>query len=234
VATDDRTAVVVDPAESDAVMAAVKRLGVVPALALVTHHHRDHTAGCADLRRLTGCRVLGPRDGESGCVDRVVAGGDWVAAAGTQAHVIGVPGHTRNHVAYHFPAERILFTGDTLFLGGCGRVFDGRSVDLWHSLRALRDLPDDTRVYPGHDYAIDNLEFAASLDPKDDDVRMRLERLRRDREAGRPLVPSTMLEEKRTNPFLRVDDPAFQRAVRMPHTDPVSVFTALREKKDEW
>lgn len=232
--TDGKTAVVVDPAEADPVTAVLQDLAIPLILILITHHHLDHTAGCDELRRRTGCRVVGPQNGDNGLVDRTVAGGDVITALGTEAQVIGVPGHTRVHVAFHFPDERLLFTGDTLFLGGCGRVFGARPVDMWGSLRELRALPGDTWIYAGHDYAIENLEFALSLDPRDANVRTRLDRLKRDQEAGRPLTPSTLLEEKRTNPFLRVDDPAYQRAIRMPHADPVDVFAAIRERKDAW
>jgi hydroxyacylglutathione hydrolase len=207
---------------------------------LATHHHFDHVGGNRDLLEAhPGLRVYGSADDASripGITDRM-HDGDTIDLAGLSARVILIPAHTSGHVAYHFPTERAVFTGDTLFVAGCGRLFEGDAAQMMCSLAKLAALPDDTAVYCGHEYTEKNLRFAAMLEPGNARVQEKLARVRDERRAGRPTVPSTIADEKATNPFLRMQSPELAASARrlvpgLPADDPVALFAAVRSLKD--
>jgi len=223
----DRAAVV-DPGVSAPVTALLRERGLTLELILITHYHGDHTGGVAALRQAADCRVAGPSGGAIG-VDPVVHDGEVVGFAGHVIEVLEVVGHTDCDVAYYLPAAKALFTGDVLFSGGCGRVLGGQMAQMWLSILKLRALPDDTYLYGGHDYTIDNLEFAAHLEPDNRDVRERLVRVETGDETA-----ATLAEEKRTNPFLRCDSDAIAEAIGRPDDDAAEVFAAVRRRKDRW
>jgi hydroxyacylglutathione hydrolase len=157
-----------------------------------------------------------------------------MALGSLRLRTVAAPGHTADHVLYHEPGRRVLFTGDALFVGGCGRRFGVGADVMWRSLRLLRELPDDTQVYCGHEYGEDNLEFAAQIEPANPAIARRRAALEQRLRAGHPGVPSLLGEEKATNPFLRADVDAVGRAVGLPDGGPVEVFAELRRRKDEW
>ena len=211
---------VIDPGEASAVLAELRCRGWTPEALLATHGHADHVGGAAEVARRTGCPPL--------TMSRARTEWTW---SGGQLQVIAVPGHTADHVAFYDPDRQALFTGDTLFVAGCGRLFGCVAETLWNSLQRLTALPAGTRVYPGHDYALDNLAFAAQLTgPPDSVVADKLERVR----AGAATIPSTLAEERRTNSFLRCADPDFRRALDMEAMTPAAVFAELRRRKDVW
>jgi len=214
-------AAVVDPSSAQEVLSAARKLDVGISTILVTHHHFDHTAGCKALKSATGCEIVGPDHCGIPGLDRRVGDGDRVPVAGTEFLVLAVPGHTLTHVAYHSPEEKILFTGDTLFAGGCGRLCEGAAAQMLTSLNRLRSLPDDTLVYCGHDYTVENLEFAAHLDPDNADVKARRKEVTDLSRNGKPTVPSLLGTEKMTNPFLR-------------EGLTVERFSEIRGMKDRW
>ena len=228
------SAVAVDPSVAGPVAEAAREAGVRLAAVWVTHHHADHCGGAGDLRRRTGCAVIGPRDERLPALDRAVGGDDVLRVDDEEFRVLPVPGHTRSHVAYYAPREAVVFTGDCLFVAGCGRLLEGSAGQMWDSLRRLRELPVATRVYCGHEYTVDNLEFAAELDPADAVVRERLAAMRRRQERGEPTVPATIAEERQTNPFLRADAEAIANAVKRVGAPPAEVFAELRRRKDAW
>ena len=165
--------------------------------------------------------------------------GDRVAPAGLNrtGEVWDIPGHTRHHIAFVFAEAGLVFAGDTLFAGGCGRLFEGTPAQMNASLHRLATLPDATRVYCAHEYTLKNLAFAAEVEPDNEAVRQRLRRAEERRAADQPTIPTTIAEEKRTNPFLRVDEPAVREAVRgrgAEDGDPDAVFAALRAWKDRF
>ena len=210
---------VVDCAEADPVLAEVRRHAMRLAAVLATHHHFDHVGGNADLlAAVPDLRVYGSADDAPripGITHRV-RDGDTVEVGRVRGRVILIPAHTSGHVAYYFPDEGVVFTGDTLFAGGCGRLFEGDAAQMMVSLAKLAALPDDTRVYCGHEYTEKNL-----------------------RRANRPTVPSTIREEKATNPFLRTGSPELAASVRarrpdVPAGDPVALFAAVRQLKDRF
>jgi hydroxyacylglutathione hydrolase len=227
-----RTAVV-DPGSAEPVRQFLRGRGLTLDLILITHHHWDHTGGCEDLRRSVPCRLAGPKGG-SIPLDRAVADGDAIRFAGRSIEVLAVPGHTTHDVAYYLPSHKAVFTGDALFAAGCGRILGADAGRMWRSLCRLRALPDDTHVFDGHDYTLDNLEFAAALEPEDAAVQARLRRFRAAEAAGKPYEASTIGEEKQTNPFFRCDAPGFAAVLGMRGDDPAQVFAAVRSRKDRW
>ncbi len=226
----------VDPAVAAPVLDALDRLGWTLSLILNTHAHGDHTGGNLELKRATGCRVVGASADGSAIpgIDDAVSEGDRVAVGSRTAQVLAVPGHTRGHIAYWFEDSRVLFCGDTLFALGCGRVFEGTMAQMWSSLERLRVLPDDTLVYCAHEYTEANADFALSVDPDNQALRARAAEVQAQRRAGKPTVPSTMAEERATNPFLRADDAGLQRAAGLAGRDAASVFAEIRRRKDNF
>ncbi len=235
-------AAVVDCAEARPVLDEVRRRNARLVAVLATHHHFDHVGGNTDLlAAVPGLRVYGSADDAPripGITDRV-RDGDTVAVGGLRGRVIMIPAHTSGHVAYHFPSEAAVFTGDTLFAGGCGRLFEGDAAQMMQSLGKLAGLPDDTRVWCGHEYTEKNLRFAETLEPGNRTLAEKLARVRDLRAAGKPTVPSTIAEEKATNPFLRTGSPELAASVRarrpdLPPGDPVALFAAVRALKDAY
>jgi len=230
-------ALVVDPSESAPVLAALERLGLELAGILCTHHHRDHVGGNEELlRAFPSAAVFGSRTDATripGLTD-VLDDGDEREHAGFAFRVLHVPGHTRGAIAYRLGDA--VFTGDTLFVAGCGRLFEGTPEQMHASLNEkLARLPPETKVYCGHEYTLKNLEFAAHVEPGNEAIQEKLARVRAARARGEPTVPSSIAEERATNPFLRCDRPAI-RARMAPElgtsSEPVDVFAAVRRAKD--
>lgn len=227
-------ALVIDAGEALPVLAAVRKAGVEVQAVLVTHRHNDHTGGCGELRAQTGCAVIGPAECASCGLDRTVGDGEAMLLGALSIRVLAIPGHTRGHVAYFCEAEPAVWTGDTLFVGGCGRILEGTAAQMWHSLCRLRALPAETRMHCGHDYTLDNLEFAADLLPHDAGITARLAEVRALEAAGKPTGTSSVAVERATNIFLRADEDAMRRAVGIRDPDPVATFSELRRRKDAW
>lgn len=225
---------VVDPAVTEPVLAETARLGWKISHILNTHHHGDHTGGNLKIQAETGCTIVGPKADR----DRIpgiaveLADGDTLPFGGTKAQVFDVPGHTRGHIAFWFQEDDALFCGDTLFALGCGRVFEGTHDQMWQSLLKLRALPGSTRVFCAHEYTQANARFALSVDGGNADLVARAREIDQLRSTGKPTVPSTLDVERRTNPFLRADDPALAHALGIAGSDPVAVFSDVRTRKD--
>lgn len=230
---------VVDPAEPDAVLAALEGEAATLTHVLCTHHHWDHSGGNkAFAERFPGVEIVGSADEAERipAITREVADGDTVTVGGLDARILAVPCHTRGHIAYRFaepdPAlGDALFCGDTLFVAGCGRFFEGDAAQMHRALNTVfATLPDDTRVYCGHEYTVSNLEFAAHAEPGNPAIARKLEWARARRAQGASTVPSIIGEEKTYNPFMRVAEPALQAA--MGTADPVATMAALRQAKN--
>lgn len=237
-----RAAAVVDCAEAGPVLDEAARRGVRLGTVLATHHHYDHVGGNDDLRAaLPDVRIYGSAEDAPripGITDPV-QDGDTVTVGGLRARVVFIPAHTSGHVAYHFAGEQAVFTGDTLFAAGCGRLFEGDAAQMMASLGRLAGLPDETRVYCGHEYTQKNLEFAVSLEPGNRAATEKLAAVRGLRAAGKPTIPSTIAEEKATNPFLRTASPELVASVQakvpgLAPNDRVAVFAAVRALKDRF
>jgi hydroxyacylglutathione hydrolase len=232
------TSGVVDPGEAGPVLAALRERGRERLdLILCTHHHGDHVAGVAALKdAFAGCRVVGPA-GEAARIpglDRGVAEGEEVEFGRARLRVIETPGHTRGHVSLHDPEVAAVFCGDTLFALGCGRLLEGDAPMMWRSLAKLAALPGDTRVYCGHEYTQSNARFALSVDPDNAALVDRAAGVDRARAAGRPTIPATIGEERATNPFLRVADPAIRAKLGLRDAPDEQVLGELRRRKDHF
>ncbi len=232
---------VVDCAEADKVLAAVKQHGLKLTTVLPTHYHFDHVGGNEDLvKAMPGLRVYGARS-ENGRIPAqtdAVDDGDTVVVGGLKGRVIGIPAHTNGHVAYYFPQLNAVFTGDTLFIAGCGRVFEGKAQTMVDSLAKLAALPDSTQVYCGHEYTEKNLRFALTLEPSNRDIKAKHEWTKQQLAAGKFSIPSTIGEEKLINPFLRTD--SIELRATLKQIDPaiaeekVAFFAKARELKDRF
>jgi hydroxyacylglutathione hydrolase len=234
-----RSAAVVDPGDAAPVLSYLKAESLELSAILATHHHPDHVGGIAELiAKYPGVPVYGPADEPIASVTHPLRDGDQIElpALGVAFQVIGIPGHTRAHVAYY--GGGMLFCGDTLFACGCGRLFEGTAEQMYASLRKLTSLPDDTRVYCGHEYTLANIEFAKAVEPDNEALSDRERSDRGLRDAGRPTLPSTLGREKATNPFLRcLEPPVIESANKYLGArlaDPVKVFAAIREWKNRF
>lgn len=231
-----RAAWIVDPGDAEPVERALAALDLDLAGIVVTHHHSDHTGGVSQLAERHGAEVLGPVSERVPQVTKALRDGDAVEIAGARFEIIEVPGHTLDHIAYHCAEEGVLFCGDTLFAGGCGRVFEGTAAQMQHSLARLAAMPDDTRVYCAHEYTLANLAFARAVEPDNRQLAERERDARALRAEDRPTVPSTIALERATNPFLRWAEAEVLRAAEARHGGPVSepaeVFAEIRRWKD--
>ena len=238
-APDADAVFVVDPGDAAVVKAALSERDLRLAGILITHHHFDHTGGVAELAD-RGMPVYGPRATELEAINHRLDDGDRIEALGYEMEVMAVPGHTLDHIAYYCSGVEpgVLFCGDTLFAGGCGRLFEGDARQMWNSLRRMAELPEDTLIYPAHEYTLSNLDFAARVEPHSQELRKRREIERRKREAGRETLPTSLALELATNPFLRCTEPVPIAAasrhggVDLAAAAPHEVFAELRRWKD--
>jgi hydroxyacylglutathione hydrolase len=237
---DRQIAAVVDPAEARPVMRFLQQVNANLVAIFNTHHHADHVGGNRELlRHFPEAIVYGGIEdrGRIPGQQKFLQEGDRVQFGERTAEVLFVPGHTRAHIAYYFPPNSAtdhgeLFCGDTLFSGGCGRLFEGTPSQMVISLGKLRNLPDHTRIWCAHEYTLKNLQFALTVDGDNPDLRQRFEQVQQLRRQHQATIPAWLGVEKRTNPFLRWDQPALQTA--MGSQDPVQTFARLRGKKDQF
>jgi len=234
---DEETGAVasIDAPDGEAIAAEARRIDWPLSDVWLTHHHLDHIEGVPSLREaFPGLRVVGARQDRHrlGGVDILVEEGEHILLGASRARVIDVCGHTRGHIAYHFAEDEIVFVGDTLFSLGCGKVFEGSMEEMYDSLQKLADLPDETRVYCGHEYTQANARFALTVDPENSLLAARAKEVDLLRAQGSFTLPTTIGLERATNPFLRAEDPLVQRAVGMSEGEPVGVFAKIREMKN--
>jgi len=227
---------IVDPAVAGPVLDKLDELGWTLTHIINTHHHMDHTGANLELKEKTGCTIVGAKIDAARIpgIDIEVAEGDIYEFGAEKAQVFEVPGHTSGHIAYWFENSDALFCGDTLFALGCGRLFEGTPAQMWNSISKFQNMPDSTKVYCAHEYTEANARFAVTVDPKNTALQSRFEDILKLRANLIPTVPSTLGEEKATNPFMRADDPGLAAALNLTGADPVEVFAETRSRKDNF
>ncbi len=229
-------AAVVDPSDATPVLETLEMFGWNLTHVLATHHHDDHVGGVPEIKAATGCMVVGPKADRDRIpmIDVEVADGDTYTLFEASAKVWDVPGHTAGHIAYWFSESRALFCGDTLFALGCGRVFEGTFEQMYHSISKFNEVPDETWVYCAHEYTMANAKFALHVDPDNKDLQAYAKQIENRRNAGVSTVPSLMGVERKTNPFLRADQPEFAAVLGMERSSSVDVFAEVRSRKDKF
>lgn len=232
--SDSNTVVLVDAPEAGPILEALDAHGWALTHVLITHKHADHIDGLPALIERFHPKVFGPKaeaDAIPG-LDVLLSEGDVAETGPWRFEVIATPGHTKGHIVYHEPREGWLFAGDTLFVMGCGRLFEDTPEAMWRSLSKLSALPAETRVWCGHEYTLSNAKFSAGVLPEDSAVASRLAQIERKRAAGEPTVPSTIGAERATNLFLRAGEDRVAAALGLAGGDPAATFAALRERKN--
>ena len=237
---DGSHAAVVDPGDAAPIFKALEKLQLTLSAILLTHHHHDHIGGVTDLLQRFDVPVFGPRNEGITAVRQPLSEGDSaiIPELGLHMTVLDVPGHTLGHIAYIAQEQGWLFCGDTLFAGGCGRLFEGTPTQMAHSLDKLAALPNDTQVYCAHEYTLSNLRFALAVEPENPALIARMQNEHAKRNQGMATIPSSIGLEKATNPFLRYREPAIAKhlmdAGKLDQNTPIAAFTALREWKNSF
>jgi len=232
---DKKEAFVVDPSEASPVIDTLEKNDLQLKYILNTHHHFDHIGGNYELKEKYNCKIVGSkkdRDRIPG-IDIEISDGDYWSFKEHTAQIIEIPGHTSGHIAFFFKSLNAVFTGDTLFSLGCGRLFEGTPTMMWNSLKKLRALPDQTKIYCGHEYTLSNGKFINSIYPSED-MRLKIESLVELNEKNLPSIPSTIADEKKMNIFLKADDINLIRNLGLNGKSPEEVFGYMRELKDNF
>ena len=233
-----KQALLVDPGSYDDALSFLMDNQLKLTAILVTHHHPDHTGGISKLKKAYDCTCIASHQSKVSHIDQKLSDGEMIELMGLPIRSIDVPGHTLDHNAYYIENIRALFCGDTIFSGGCGRLFEGSARQMHHSLQKIQQLPHDTRLYCAHEYTQSNLKFAAHLMPKNPALKSYIETVENLRSLGQPTIPSEIKIELDINPFLRSNDSELINNLRkkypeMPDEE-IEVFTATRLAKDEF
>lgn len=226
----------VDAGDAQAALDALTQQGWTLTHLLITHHHGDHTAGLATIKSSTGCTVIGPEPQGTAIagIDHFVSDGSEFEFAGRTVRALHTPGHTRDMINFHFADDALVFTGDTLFSMGCGRLFEGDAAMMLQSINKLKVLPPETLVYCAHEYTATNARFALDVDPDNAALQARARQVTQLRDKGEATVPSSLQMELETNPFLRTDNASLRQSLGMRDADEVTVFAELRERRNQY
>lgn len=226
----------IDAPEETPILEALSRRGWTLTHIFTTHHHFDHVDANLALKERYGCEIIGPRDEAVAIpgLDQAYSDGDSFDFAGRAVEVILTPGHTAGHICYYIPEEKLLFSADTLFAMGCGRLFERPAQDMWTSFQKLMALPDDTIVYFGHEYTQSNSTFALTVDPSNDALQKRHDEVVSTRKAGGFTIPTSIGVEKETNPYMRVSEASLRKHLGLTNATDTEVFAEIRNRKDNF
>ena len=230
------TVAIVDPSEfipcNTIISKNYKKLDFI----LNTHHHYDHVGGNEELKKKYNSKVLGFENDKNRIpqIDTVLKDNQEFKIGTLNFTTIFIPGHTRGHVAFYFKKERVVFSGDTLFSLGCGRVFEGTYKQMFQSLNKLKNLPGETKVYCGHEYTFKNLEFCLKFNPNNDFLKKKKDDIKLSLKNKKPTIPSTIIDEIKANIFFRVNDPDVKKAINLENSPDIEIFTKLRDLKDNF
>lgn len=224
----------IDAPSAAEVKAALAEKGWTLTHILSTHYHADHTDGNLELKRETGCTIIGPRPEAAKIpgIDIQVGEGDTFKFGNFEVRVFETPGHTAGHIIYWMPEAKAAFVGDTLFAMGCGRVNEGSMAEMWSGLEKILKLPADTMLYCGHEYTVANAKFALTVEPGNAALQARAKEVEALRAAGKPTLPTRLSDELATNPFLRVDSAEIRKNVGLEGANDWQVFGEVRERKN--
>lgn len=217
---DNGDVAVVDPGDAAPIIDVLEAQSLKPDIIIITHHHWDHTDGIPDMLAWHSCPVVGPAK-EAKIIkhlDILLDGTSEFSFGGENVQIFETPGHTNGHICFYFPESSFLLAGDTLFSMGCGRLLEGTPEEMWHSLQKLKALPDETLIYCGHEYTLNNGQFCAGIEPENQAITERLEEATKLREQGKATIPMSLKTEKETNLFLRAES--------------VEKFAEIRAKRD--
>ena len=230
--------IVVDPGESKKILNLIDNNEIDLEGVLITHHHFDHTNGLSDLLNERGLEVYGPKNNVNG-INNIVKNNDKFTVIGIDFEVIEIPGHTLDHIAFYSfnSGEPILFCGDTLFSGGCGRVFEGTFDQMFNALKKISKYPKETKIFCGHEYTLSNLKFALAVDENNEDLIKEYDNIKNIVDSGNPSLPTILEKELKINPFLRCDNHHIKNKIVSKFDtsdDELEVFCALRQWKDNF
>ena len=227
---------IIDPSEfapcDKAISESYKKLDFI----LNTHHHYDHVGGNEELKKKYNAKVLGFENDKDRIpeIDRVLKDNQEFKIGTLNFSTIFIPGHTKGHIAFYFKKEKVVFTGDTLFSLGCGRVFEGTYEQMFQSLNKLKNLPGDTKIYCGHEYTYKNLEFCLKFNPNNNFLKKKKNAVELTLKNKKPTIPSTIEEEIKTNIFFKLNDPDVKKAINLENSSDIEIFTKLRDLKDNF
>ncbi len=230
--------IVVDPGESKKILNLIDNNEIDLEGVLITHHHFDHTNGLSDLLNKSSLEVYGPKNNVNG-INNIVKNNDKFTVIGIDFEVIEIPGHTLDHIAFYSfnSGEPILFCGDTLFSGGCGRVFEGTFDQMFNALKKISKYPKETKIFCGHEYTLSNLKFALAVDENNEDLIKEYDNIKNIVDSGNPSLPTILEKELKINPFLRCDNHHVKNKIVSKFNtsdDEFEVFCALRQWKDNF
>ena len=233
---DTNTVGIIDPSEFSACDKVIDKHYKKLDFILNTHHHYDHVGGNKDLKKKYNSTVLGFEDDRNRIpgIDKIIKDNQEFKIGSLNFTTIFIPGHTKGHIAFYQKEAKVIFTGDTLFSLGCGRVFEGTYEQMFTSLNKLKNLPGDTKVYSGHEYTLKNFEFCLKYNPDNNFLKKRENKIKFNLKSNIPTVPSTIGEEIKTNIFFRYDDPDVKKAINLENSPDLEVFTKLRDLKDNF
>lgn len=226
--------IAIDAGSEEKICKILQRRGWKLSHIFITHYDWDHTDDILPLKSRYNARVYGPKaqaDKIEG-LDELLIPGQSIKAGNIELQTIDTCGHTKGHISFYEPVDHNLFCGDALFSLGCGRLRECEAKIMWEGLKRLRQLPDDTMVYCGHEYSAANAKFALSIDPQNVELKQRTAQITALRATGKPTIPFNLGQDKKANPFLRADDPALALKFDMPDANPDQVFAAIRKAKD--